>query len=84
MLSKKHPSNVPPVLSESSDIHAYEQNLRNFYLLHKLFSDVEYLPLLKAKQFLHGMDDDQYSEAVQRVQHQLDTFESLKVPLQED
>ena len=30
------------------------------------------------------MDDGQYSEAVQRVQHQLDTFESLKVPLTED
>ncbi len=26
-LSKKRPSNVPPVLSDSSDIHSYEQNL---------------------------------------------------------
>ncbi len=26
-LSKKFPSNAPPVLSESSDIHSYEQNL---------------------------------------------------------
>ena len=83
-LSKKLPSNVPPVHSESSDIHAYEQNLRNFYLLHKLFSDVEFSALEKAKQFLHGMNNGQYSEAVQRVQHQLDTFESLKVPLTED
>ena len=83
-LSKKRPSNVPPVLSESSDIHSYEQSLRNFYLLHKLFSNIEFPPLEKAKQFLHGMDDGQYGEAVQRVQHQLDTFESLKVPLTED
>ena len=83
-LSKKRPSNVPPVLSDSSDIHAYEQNLRNFYLLHKLFNDIEFPPIEKAKQFLQGMDDGQYAEAVQRVQHQLDTFESLKVPLTED
>ena len=83
-LSKKRPSNVPPVLSESSDIHSYEQNLRNFYLLHKLFSNIEFPSIEKAKQFLHGMDDGQYTEAVQRVQHQLDTFESLKVPLTED
>ena len=83
-LSKKRPSNVPPVLSESTDIHAYEQSLRNFYLLHKLFSDTEYEPIEKAKQFLQGMDDEQYNEAVQRVQHQLDTAESLNVPLNED
>ena len=83
-LSKKRPSNVPPVLSDSSDIHSYEQNLRNFYLLHKLFSNIEFPPLEKAKQFLQGMDDGQYAEAVQRVQHQLDTFETLKVPLTED
>ena len=83
-LSKKRPSNVPPVLSDSSDIHSYEQNLRNFYLLHKLFSNIEFAPIEKAKQFLQGMDDEQYKEAVQRVQHQLDTFESLKVPLTED
>ena len=83
-LSKKRPSNVPPVLSDSSDIHSYEQNLRNFYLLHKLFSNIEFPPIEKAKQFLQGMDDGQYAEAVQRVQHQLDTFETLKVPVTED
>ena len=83
-LSKKRPSNVPPVLSDSSNIHSYEQNLRNFYLLHKLFSNIEFPPLEKAKQFLQGIDDGQYAEAVQRVQHQLDTFETLKVPLTED
>ena len=83
-LSKKRPSNVPPVLSDSSDIHSYEQNLRNFYLLHKLFNNLDFPPIKKAKQFLHGIDDGQYSEAVQRVQHQLDTFESLKLPVTED
>ena len=30
------------------------------------------------------MDKEQYSEAAQCVQHQMDTFESLKVPLTED
>ena len=83
-LSKKRPSNTPPVLSESNDIHAYEQNLRNYYLLHKLFSDTEYAPIEKAKQFLQGIDDGQYNDAVQRVQHQLDTIETLNVPLHED
>ena len=83
-LSKKRPLNVPPVLSESSDIHAYEQSLRNFYLLHNLFSDTEYEPIEKAKQFLQGIDGDQYNEVVQRVQHQLDMAESLNVPLNED
>ena len=83
-LSKKRPSNTPPVLSESNDIHAYKQNLRNYYLLHKLFSDTKYAPIEKAKQFLQGIDDGQYTDAVQRVQHQLDTIETLNVPLHED
>ena len=83
-LSKKCPSNTPPVLSESNNIHAYEKNLRNYYLLHKLFSDTEYAPIEKAKQFLQGIDDGQYNDAVQRVQHQLDTIETLDVPLHED
>ena len=83
-LSKQRPSNIPPVLSESTDIHSYEQSLRNFYLPHKLFSNTEYKPIEKAKQFLRGIDDDQYNDAVQRVQHQLDTVESLNVPLNED
>ena len=84
ILSRQRPSNIPPILSESTDIHSYEQGLRNYYLLHKLYNETEYSPLDKAKQFLQGVDDDRYSDAVARIQHQLDTVETLGVPLHED
>ena len=64
LLSRKRPPNVPPVLSNSTDIHSYEQSLRDFYLLHKLSNDKDYPSIEKVKQFLHGMDDDQYADAV--------------------
>ena len=84
LLSRKRPSNIPPVMSDSTDIHSYEQSLRNYYLLHKLYNEIEYPPIEKAKQFLQGIDDDRYSDAVTRVQHQLDTAETLDIPLHED
>ena len=84
LLSRKRPTNVPPVLSDSTDIHSYEQSLRNYYLLHKLYNDTDYPPIEKAKQFLQGVDDDRYSDAVARVQHQLDTAETLNSTLHED
>ena len=84
LLSRKRPPNVPPVLSNSTDIHSYEQSLRNFYLLHKLYNDTDYPSIEKAKQFLHGMDDDRFTDAVARVQHQIDTAETLNVDLHED
>ena len=84
VLNKKRPSNVPPVLSEANDIHNYEQNLRNFYLLHKLYSKTQYTKLDQSKQFLVGMDDNQYVETVKRVQNQLDTTEIMKIPVPED
>ncbi len=84
LLSRKCPTNVPPVLSDSTDIHSYEQSLRNYYLLHKLYNDTDFTPLEKAKQFLQGIDDDCYSDAVAWVRHQLDTVETLNVPLNDD
>ena len=84
ILNKKRPSNVPPLLSETSDIHAYEQSLRNFYLLHTLYNNVVFTPIEKAKQFIQGMDDDQYAEAVSRIKHQIDTAEALNISLHED
>ena len=84
VLNKKRPSNVPPVLSEATDIHNYEQNLRNFYLLHKLYSKTQYSALDQSKQFLIGMDDSQYIDAVKRVQNQLDTTEIMKIEVPED
>ena len=84
ILNKKRPSNVPPLLSETSDIHAYEQSLRNFYLLHTLYNNVVFKPIEKTKQFIQGMDDDHYAEAVTRIRHQIDTAEALNIPLHED
>ena len=84
ILSRKRPPNNPPSLSSSNDIHSYEQSLRNYYLLHKLYNDTDYPSIEKSKQFLHGMDDDRYADAVARVQHQLDTVETLNVELHED
>ena len=84
LLSRKRPTNVPLVMSDSNDIHSYEQSLRNYYLLHRLYNDTEYPPIEKAKQFIQGIDDDRYSEAVTRVQHQIDTAETLNIPLHED
>ena len=84
ILNKKRPTNIPPLLSESSDIHAYEQSLRNFYLLHTLYNNVVFTPIEKAKQFIQGMDDDQYAEAVTRIRHQIDTAEALNINLHED
>ena len=84
VLNKKRPSNVPPVLSEANDIHNYEKNLSNFYLLQKLYSKTQYTELDQSKQFLVGMDDSQYIETVKRVQNQLDTTEIMKIPVPED
>ena len=84
LLSRKRPTNVPAVMSDSNDIHSYEQSPRNYYLLHKLYNETEYPPIEKAKQFIQGIDDNRYSEAVNRVQHQLDTAETLNIPLHED
>ena len=84
VLNKKRPSNVPPVLSDATNIHNYEQNLRNFYLLHKLYSKTQYSALDQSKQFLIGMDDSQYIDAVKRVQNQLDTTEIMKIDVPED
>ena len=84
LLSRKRPTNVPPIMSDFTDIHAYEQGLRNFYLLHKLYNDTNYPPIEKARQFLQGIDDDRYTDAVARIQHQLDTVETLNVSLHED
>ena len=84
VLNKKRPSNVPPTMSDTTDIHSYEQHLRNYYLLHRLFSNIEHSDIEKSRQFIKGLDDDKYSEAVKRVQHQLDTTELMNIPFPND
>ena len=84
LLSRKRPPNVPPTLSDSSNIHSYEQSLRNYYLLHKLYNDTDYPSIEKSKQFLHGMNGDRYNDAVARIMHQLHTVETLNVTLHDD
>ena len=84
VLNKKRPSNTPPILSEAKDIHSYEQNLRNFYLLHMLYNKTEYSALDQSKQFLVDIDDSTYLDTVKRVQNQLDTTEIMKINVPED
>ena len=84
VLNKKRPSNIPPTMSDTTDIHSYEQTLRNYYLLHRLFSNTEHSAIEKSRQFLKGLSDDRYNEAVTRVQHQLDTTELMKISLPDD
>lgn len=84
ILNNKRPSNVPPLFSLHQDIHAYEQSLRNYYQLHKLYNGTEFRPLEKSKQFLHGIDDDQYTSAVTRIRHILDTTEAHGADLNDD
>ena len=84
ILTMKRPPTTAPVLSQSQDIHTYEQGLKNFYLLHKLYNDTTFTPLEKAKQFIQGIDDDQYSDAITRIRHQLDTVHTMNVPLHDD
>ena len=83
-LTMKHRPSNAPILSETSDIHTYEQSLKNFFLLHKLFNNQSYSSLEKAKQFIAGIDDTQYDDAVTRITHQLDTVQTMNVPLHED
>ena len=84
-LNMKRPSNVPPTLSDATDIHNYEQALRNYYLLHKLFNKTEYTAIEKSKQFIRGiMNDERYDGAVKRIQYQLDTAVNLNIPLHDD
>ena len=67
LLNNKRPSNVPPLLSDSHDIRTYAMKLRNYFLLHKLYSNVDNSPMDKSRQFLQGIDDDQYTEATLRI-----------------
>ena len=54
------------------------------YLLHKLYNGTTYTPLEKSRQFIQGIDDDQYSDAVVRIRHQLDTVHTMNVQLHDD
>ena len=84
VLNKKRPSSNPPTLNDSMDIHNYEQNLRNYYLLHRLYNKTEYPAIEKSKQFLRGIEDEKFSEAVKRIQNQLDTTEIMHIELPDD
>ena len=37
LLNNRRPPNEPPLYSDSDDLHLYEQELRNFYLLHEIY-----------------------------------------------
>ena len=83
-LTSKRPPSSAPTLSDSQDIHTYEHSLKNFYLLHKLYNNTTFTPLEKAKQYIRGLDDDQYVDAANRIRHQLDTVQTMNVTLHDD
>ena len=82
LLNNRRPPNAPPIYSDSEDLHIYEQELRNFYLLHEIYGRSDYTDLDKAKQFLEGLDGDEYDVEKTRLTAIIDAVELNNVPLQ--
>ena len=82
LLNNRRPPNEPPHYSDTGDLHLYEQELRNFYLLHKIYGRSEYTDLDKSKQFLDGLDGDEYAVERTRLTAILDAVELNNTELQ--
>ena len=82
LLNNRRPPNEPPYYSDSGDLHLYEQALRNFYLLHEIYGRSKYTDLDKSKQFLEGLDGDDYETERTRLTAILDAVELNNVTLQ--
>ena len=74
-LNNHRPSNNPPVFSETGDLHLYEQSLRNYFLLHEIYGRSEFSDLDKSKQFIEGLDCDEYENEKTRMMAILDSVE---------
>lgn len=81
LLNNRRPPSEPPLYSNSGDLHIYEQELRNFYLLHKIYGRSEYTELDKTKQFLEGLDGDEYEMERTRLTAIIDAVELNNSPL---
>ena len=91
MLKRTHPSltntrppSATPTYDQFSNLHMYKQGMRNHFLLHELFNKNKYTPLEQAKEFIRGIHDESYSDAIQRIQGQLDTVENMGINLHVD
>ena len=71
--TKKSPPYKPPNLSETDNLHVYEQHLRNYFLLHYLYSGYSPTEVQKSEQYLRGLDNDTYSQAKTRIITQIDS-----------
>ena len=74
-LNKRRPPNNPPVYSETGDLHLYEQSLRNYFLLHEIYGRSTFTELDKSKQFIEGLDCDDFDNEKSRLMAILDTVE---------
>ena len=74
-LNNRRPPNNPPVFSETGDLHLYEQSLRNYFLLHKIYGRSEFNDLDKSKQFIEGLDCNEYEYEKTRLMAILDSVE---------
>ena len=71
--TKKSPPHNPPALNNSDNLHTYEQHLRNYFLLHYLYSGYMPTEVQKSEQYLRGIDNDAYNQAKQRIITQKDS-----------
>ena len=59
LLNNCRPPTEPPI-TNTGDLYLYEQELRNFYILHEIYGWSEYIDLDKSRQFREGLDGDEY------------------------
>ena len=74
-LNNCRPPNNPPLYSETGDLHLYEQALRHYFLLHEIYGRSTFTGLDKSKQFIEGLDCDNFDNEKSRLMVILDTIE---------
>ena len=82
LLNHRRPPTEPPLYSSTDDLHLYEQELRNFYLLHTIYGRSEYTDIDKSRQFLDGLDSDEYIAERTRLTAIIDAVELNNADLQ--
>ena len=76
-LTRKPPPSITPTYSKYGDISLYEHAVRNYFLMHYLYSGYKHTELQKTQQFLRGLDDDVFTSAIQRVVNQIDNVRNF-------
>ena len=71
-LTRTLPPKIPPTLSTHSDLHTYDQALRNFYLKNYLYTGFQHSDIEKSEQYVKSLDTSQYQNAKQRIITQID------------